>query len=308
MMPLLTGLDLWPRFRFRGPDRKKFLQGLLTGDLLSLSPGGVLPSLVLTPKGMLLGDFVLYDRGDDLLAAGRPAAMANLQEALTLKLTLSQTTLEQEPGGLLHLCGSRSVDALRILFGTSVQPGRCFSSVIEDRPVWLLPYEGFQSGGWLIHVPDLGGAEAARLIRDKVPWLVPAGDAVLEILRVERGTPVYGVDMDSTTLPQEARLEGAISFTKGCYMGQETVSRIKNLGHVNRLLAGLKLVEVPPPGAVVHSGEKEIGAISSAVASGRLGGGLALALVRAEDAEPGRALSVSWDGRRSAAEVVRLPL
>lgn len=308
MMPFLTEMEGWPRVSFRGPDRKKFLQGLLTNDILGLAPGNFLPSLILTPKGMLLGDFVLYDRGEDLLAAGRPAALANLQEALRLKLTLSETQMMQEPGGLLHLCGSRSLDALRILFGHFVQEGRCFSAVLDGRPIWLLPYEAFQAGGWLIHSPDLGSGESARRIRDKIGWLVPAGEGVLEILRVERGTPVYGVDMDSTTLPQEARLESAISFSKGCYMGQETMSRIKHMGHVNRLLAGLKLSEVPPPGAVVLSGEKETGKVTSAVASARLGAGLALALVRAEDAAPGRPLSVSWDGKTRAAEAVGLPL
>jgi folate-binding protein YgfZ len=137
----------------------------------------------------------------------------------------------------------------------------------------------------------------------------PVGEAAAEIVRVERGRPRYGVDMDEGTIPQEAGLnERAVSFTKGCYVGQETVARLYYRGKPNRHLRGLRFLESSDPagpvaGEELRLGDRPVGHLSSVVESPRLGT-IALALVRRE-ASPGDALTVGEHG--VTAELVELP-
>ena len=125
-----------------------------------------------------------------------------------------------------------------------------------------------------------------------------------EVARVESGRPRYGVDLDDSVIPQEAGLnERAVSFTKGCYVGQETVARLHYRGKPNRHLRGLRLSAAAEPGAALLLGEREVGRLSSSVSSPRLGP-IGLALVRRE-AAPGDTLSVGENG--VTAELVELP-
>jgi folate-binding protein YgfZ len=135
----------------------------------------------------------------------------------------------------------------------------------------------------------------------------PVGEAAAEVVRVERGVPRYGIDVDDTTIPQEAGLnERAVSFTKGCYVGQETVARLHYRGKPNRHLRGLRLPGPAPTGAELRLGERVVGTLGSAVVSPRLGP-IGLALVRRE-AEPGARVLVQWAGAPGVeAEVVALP-
>ena len=135
--------------------------------------------------------------------------------------------------------------------------------------------------------------------------ILHAGDeAQLEVLRVEAGRPRYGVDLDDSVIPQEAGLnERAVSFTKGCYVGQETVARLHYRGKPNRHLRGLRLSAPAVPGEEIRLGEKVVGRLGSVVVSPRLGP-IALALVRRE-AAPGDAVTVG--GGPVRAEVVELP-
>jgi folate-binding protein YgfZ len=132
---------------------------------------------------------------------------------------------------------------------------------------------------------------------------VPVSEAAAEIVRVERGRPRYGPDLDDGTIPQEAALnDRAVSFTKGCYVGQETVARLFYRGKPNRHLRGLRLSEPAPSGSELHLGERLVGRIGSSVVSPTLGP-IALALVRRE-AAVGDMLAVDGGAR---AEVVALP-
>lgn len=138
----------------------------------------------------------------------------------------------------------------------------------------------------------------------------PAGLAAYEVLRVEAGTPVDGVDISEANLPQEiGRTERAVSFNKGCYIGQETVARLRTYGHVNRSLVGLKLVtdEAVPRGSRLYRDGKDVGEVTSAVRSPRLQRGIALAYVRRGSQEPGTVLEVETPQGRRAAEVAPLP-
>jgi folate-binding protein YgfZ len=146
----------------------------------------------------------------------------------------------------------------------------------------------------------IGGALAAA-------GAMPCGSEAVEMARLEAGTPLFGQDITDDNLPQEIGRDAlAISFTKGCYLGQETVARIDALGHVNRLLAGLKFsgTSVPAPGLALRSCDKVVGHITSAAWSPKLGAPLALALVRRAQAKLGTTLASD----AGSAEVVKLPL
>ena len=133
---------------------------------------------------------------------------------------------------------------------------------------------------------------------------VPVSESAAEVLRIESGRPRYGIDLDDTVIPQEAGLnERAVSFTKGCYVGQETVARLYYRGKPNRSLRGLLLSGLCETGEEVSSGERTVGRVGSVADSPDLGP-IALALVRRE-APPGSAVSVGVDG--VGGEVVELP-
>ncbi len=133
---------------------------------------------------------------------------------------------------------------------------------------------------------------------------VEVGPEAVEILRVEAGVPRFGAEMDARTMPAEADIvEDAVSFTKGCYIGQETVARLHYKGRPNRRLRGLRLSGAAAPGASLRLGEKEVGTLGGAVVS-PAHGPIGLAILRRE-AEPGTELAVGEDG--VTAEVVALP-
>ena len=151
----------------------------------------------------------------------------------------------------------------------------------------------------------VAAAEAGRL-RDALlaAGAVEVSPEAVEILRVERGTPRFGAEMGTTTMPAEAGIvEDAVSFTKGCYIGQETVARLHYKGRPNRHLRGLRLSAPAAPGAALRLGEKEVGQLGGSVVSPAFGP-IGLAILRRE-AEPGSRLAVGEDG--VTAQVVDVP-
>jgi folate-binding protein YgfZ len=139
---------------------------------------------------------------------------------------------------------------------------------------------------------------------------VPAGLAAWEIARIEAGRPEWGIDIDDSTIPQEANFDDleAISYTKGCYIGQEVVARVHFRGHVNRHLRGLRASsgDAPPTGAQLADDQgNHVGDVRSSVTSPRLGG-IAIGMVRREIA-PGSALYARWEGGERRVDVTTLP-
>ncbi|MCW3019192.1 MAG: folate-binding protein YgfZ, partial [Solirubrobacterales bacterium] len=150
---------------------------------------------------------------------------------------------------------------------------------------------------------DSSQTDALRAVLEAA-GAVTVSEQTAECLRVEHGRPRYGLDLDDGVIPQEAGLnERAVSFTKGCYVGQETVARLYYKGKPNRHLRGLRLSAPAAPGDELRLGERPVGGVGSAVLSPRLGP-IALALVRRE-AAPGSTVSVGEAG--ASAEVLELP-
>jgi folate-binding protein YgfZ len=283
-----------------GPDAKAFLGGQVTNDVEALAAGGGCYAAVLSPKGKMLGDLRVIDTGAELWLDTERGALQAVFNVLHRALIgfdaeLHKRTLQQ---GLLSLIGpdARAVGGAEAAgLGTGEHANA--AATIDGIPVLLLATDvGVDVVGAAEQTPAVAAALEARGAQ-------PIAEPAAERLRVERGRPRYGLDLDDTTIPQEAGLnERAVSFTKGCYPGQETVARLYYKGKPNRHLRGLRLsVPVPSGTELALEDGKTVGTVGSVVDS-PVHGPIALALVRRE-AQPGSSL-IAGPAR---AEVVELP-
>jgi tRNA-modifying protein YgfZ len=282
-----------------GADAKEFLAGQVTNDIVGLTPGAGCYAAVLTPKGKMLGDLRVLDAGDELLLdtdrSALQAVFDNLRRAtIGFRVEIHKRTLQR---GLLSLVGPRA----REVAGAGALPFAEHAhqaATIGGANVRVIATD--------VGVDVLCLTEDAAAVRDA---LLAAGaeevsEQAADVVRVESGRPRWGAELDETIIPQEAGLnDRAVSFTKGCYVGQETVARLHWKGKPNRRLQGLRLSDLAEPGAPLRLGDREVGRLGTAVLS-PTHGPIALAVVRRE-AGVGDVLRVG-DGDVTAT-VVELP-
>jgi folate-binding protein YgfZ len=281
-----------------GTDAKSFLQGQVSNDVESLVAGTGCYATFLTPKGKMLGDLRVLDTGSELLLDTERVALQELFNMIRrfkigYDVELHKRTLER---GLLSLIGSESASVA----GVPELPDAEHSHLGAE--IGGLHARAIRSDVGVDLLCDAADTESlkAALLRAGAS---PVAEAAVECLRIERGRPRYGVDLDDTVIPQEAGLnERAVSFTKGCYVGQETVARLYYRGKPNRQLRGLRLSAPAHTGDEIVAGERVVGRVGSTAVSPRFGP-IALALVRRE-APPGTSVTV---GSGAIGEVVELP-
>jgi tRNA-modifying protein YgfZ len=289
-----------------GPGVVEFLNGQVTNELADMRPGDGRYAAFLTHKGKMLGDLRVLAVGDDrsqapseLLLDTERSALQALFDMITrfrvgYDVELHKRTLER---GLLSLIGP---DSDRIA-GTEqlgdFEHANASCAISGAATVVARTDVGVDV---ICDAPDRERLIGALLARGARQVSMQAA----ECLRIERGRPRYGIDLDDTTIPQEGGLnERAVSFTKGCYVGQETVARLHYRGKPNRHLRGLRLSTMAGTGEELRLGERPVGRVGSATLS-PVFGPIALALVRRE-AEPGMIVSVGSHG--TTAEIVELP-
>ncbi len=255
-----------------GAEAKAFLNGQVSNEIEALEPGTGCYAALLTNKGKMLGDLRVIDTGAELWLDTERVSLQALFDTVRRgsvgwQVELHKRTLQQ---ALLSLIGPRSGQVAGFE-ASSEHANR--SAEIGGAPVLLIATD--------LGVDVVCAAEDAERVRGALD--VPeVPEAAAEVVRVESGRPRYGIDLDETTIPQEAGLnERAVSFTKGCYIGQETVARLHYRGKPNRLLRGLRLSAPIASGTALLLGEREVGRIGSSVVSPRHGP-IALALVRRE--------------------------
>jgi tRNA-modifying protein YgfZ len=259
-----------------GPDAKTFLQGQVTNDVEALEPGRGCYAAFLTHKGKMLGDLRVLDLGDELLLDTERSALQELfnmirRYKLGSDVELHKRTVEM---GLLSLIGPDARRVAGVEVGAAEHDNA--RATIGGRPVVVVATD--------LGVDVFTQAADTDAVREALDAPTVSAD-VAEIVRVESGRPRYGVELDDGVIPQEAGLnERAVSFTKGCYVGQETVARLFYRGKPNRRLRGLRLSAPVEPGEPLRFGEREVGRIGSAVVS-PVHGPIALALVRREAAD-----------------------
>jgi tRNA-modifying protein YgfZ len=281
-----------------GAGRKEFLNGQVTNDVEALATGDGCYAAFLTPKGKMLGDVRILDAPDELLLDTERVSLQALFDmirrySIGYDVELHKRTLES---GMLSLVGPRA----RAVAGAVDLPEAEHShaaAALAGRDVRLIVTE--EGVDVLCDAEDT----ATVIVSLTEAGAVPVSEDAAEVVRVERGRPRYGIDLDDSVIPQEAGLnERAVSFTKGCYVGQETVARLHYKGKPNRHLRGLRLSEPTPPGTPLTLEGREVGRLGSAVVSPTFGP-IGLALVRRE-APPGSTVDV---GEAVIAEVVELP-
>jgi tRNA-modifying protein YgfZ len=308
---LLQGCGLLDRsergkLALSGADAVEFLNGQVTNELTTLSPGEGCYAAFLTHKGKMLGDLRILAVGagaqagpaELLLDTERSALQALFDMIRRFKVgyrvDLHKRTLER---GLLSLIGP---NAATVATATGLSGVEHTSLAVEPEGIAALAVRTDVGVDLLCDAPDserLAEALSAR-------GAVPVGEQAAECVRIERGRPRYGLDLDDSVIPQEAGLnERAVNFTKGCYVGQETVARLFYRGRPNRHLRGLRLSAPVARDEELRLAERPVGRVGSVAASPTLGP-IALALVRRE-AEPGSVLSVGEHG--TSAEVIALP-
>jgi folate-binding protein YgfZ len=289
-----------------GSGAVEFLNGQVTNELAGLSPGDGCYAAFLTHKGKMLGDLRILALGEqpsappsELLLDTERVALQGLFDMIRrfkvgYDVELAKRTLER---AMLSLIGPESA-ALAAL--ESLPAAEHANTPVEIAGVSALAVRTDVGVDLICDAADSERLSAALIERGATTVSATAA----ECLRVERGRPRYGVDIDETTIPQEEALnERAVSFTKGCYVGQETVARLHWRGKPNRHLRGLRLSAPAAPGEQLQLGERSVGRLGSAVLSPQLGP-IALALVRRE-AEPGATVTVGEQG--VTAEVTELP-
>jgi folate-binding protein YgfZ len=283
----------------RGAEAAEYLQGQLTSDVEALEPGEGHYAALLDRKGHMQADMrVLRPATEELWIDTEPEGLEATRRHLQMykigrKAEVADVTAER---AILSLIGPRAVEIAR--HGAALPEHACEQASIGGVDCLAVG----TAGG----IDLIAAAADAERLREALlgGGAVEVGAEAVEILRIEAGTPRFGAEMGAETMPAEAGIvERAVSFTKGCYIGQETVARLHYKGKPNRNLRGLRLSGPASAGAVLRLGEKEVGAVGSACVSPALGP-IALAIVRRE-AEPGDELVVGEDG--VTARVVDLP-
>ena len=215
--------------------------------------------------------------------------------------------------GILSIQGPGASDLLMQHFpsGLPANPHRHVSGTMSGISVRICRHLRTSPGGYDLIAPLDRLAELWAAVQGtrETPGAQPVGWEAFNADRVEAGIPLYGLDLDETHLPMEAGLQSAISFTKGCYMGQEIVARATYRGQVNWVLSGLLLSDSMPlmNGTKVVKDGKEIGQITSSVYSPALNRAIAMGYLRREVSEPGTQLQIDREGQRFSCEVTSLP-
>jgi tRNA-modifying protein YgfZ len=271
------------KFLVRGSEAADFLQGQVSNDVEALAPGSGCYATVLSHKGKLRTD-VRVLRGDDWFWLDTEAIGHAVLEHMLRTYSLGRDVQFEdvtESRALLSVVGPAARERL-----DAAPPAEEHAFVTGEHGVYVAGHLGVDV------ICDPGTALDVAAVSEEA----------VECLRIEAGRPRLGYDMDADTIPQEAGInERAVSFTKGCYVGQETVARLHYKGKPNRHLRGLRLSEPAQRGTEILLGERVVGRLGSTCVSPRLGP-IALALVRRE-AEPGASVEVGG----ASAEVVDVP-
>lgn len=293
-----------------GSDARRWLNGMVSNDVALLQPGAErsgCAALLLSNKGRVLAALhvLLVDEAFWLeLPAVSAAAVA---ERLGRFIIADDVRVADRGGAFARfgLEGPGAAAALAEALGGEaprLAPGACQRRSVGGAEGLVARFGWSGEDAYQIFAaPERAEEIAGRLAR----VAEPCSPEALEVLRVEAGAPRWGAELSEDVLPPEARLEGAISYTKGCYTGQEIVARLRSRGHVNHLLVGLRFegAALPPPGARLRHGDAEIGEVTSAVLSPSAGP-IGLGFVRVGHDAEGTLL----DAAGAAARVAALPL
>lgn len=310
-------LSFLAKIRIGGKDRIGFLNGLATNDMNLLSPERGLYTLFPTLKGKILSEAVIYCFSDHLFLLQQPELKEKTIKHLSRYKIGSDVQVEDVSNrfGVISVQGPESFSFLGKLTGAplpALPEYGCFQAKIGSLSVTGMRHSWSGEPGLDILLPaDAFAAVWETFTREgNAAGIVPAGDQTRETLRLEAGAPLYGKELTEEVLPQEAGLEkDAISYTKGCYLGQETIARLHYQGHTNRSLTGLLLErEIGEEERDIFSSGKPAGRITSSGVSAGLKQPVAIGYVHRQFLEPGTRLEIISGDKKIMATVAGFPL
>jgi folate-binding protein YgfZ len=313
-------LSLRGRLCLTGADRQRFLNGQVTNNVNDLKTGEGCYAALVTSKAKMVSDLNIYLLENEILLDFEPGFGEAISQRLEKHLIADDVqVLDVAPHyGLLSIQGPEAKEVVRRL-ELGVEPpskGMSFVSTKDGAfgELYLMNQPRLGTTGFDLFVPLTAIEPAAEALLRAVKAVGGrlCGWQALEMARIEAGVPRFGVDMDETNLPPETGLEArAISYSKGCYTGQEVIARIRTYGQVAKALRGLRLAddlrELPKKGDKLYKGDKEVGYITSALASPTLKGNLALGYVRREANQIGTELCLRTAPGESKVTIVELP-
>lgn len=303
-----------------GADRARFLNGQVTNNVKDLKPGTGCYAALTTNKGKLQGDLNILCLADELLLDFEPGLTAKFTERLERFVVADDVQfMNVAPHyGLLSVQGPRSAEVVSAMGLFGALPGNAFGSVkasdatLGELYLANLPRAGMAGFDLFVPLAAMGAVADKLIAAAKQVGGCVCGWEALEMARIKAGIPRFGADMDETNLPQEAGIETrAVSFTKGCYIGQEVINRIRSFGQVSRALRGLRLPDdlpaLPAHGDKLLHGGKEVGQITSAVKSPTLRANIALGYVRKECNAIGTELTLRHAAGEWPVKIVPVP-
>jgi tRNA-modifying protein YgfZ len=289
-----------------GADRAAFLHALLTNDIARLTPGTGCYAAYLTPQGRMISDMRVIETGDRMLLGVEGMVVASLTDRLDKLIFSEDVQVRNVTAELAELAVHGPAAAAVLERITGVPADRLQSMADYDnitaqliqapRPeLTIVRDDSLGMPGFATYASPDGAAHVAAGLQEA--GAIDCDEATAEVLRIEAGRPRFGVDMDTETIPLEAGIEDrAISFTKGCYVGQEVIVRVLHRGHgrVARRLVTMVLANdhVPERGDLVFSGGQEAGRITSAARSPLMNGAVALGYVQRDYTAEGTELWV----------------
>ncbi len=302
-------LDLSFRSRLclTGADRKRFLHGQVSNEVNNLNAGEGCYAALVTAKGKLQSDLNIYCLESEVLLDFEPGLSQTVSERFEKYVIADDVQVVDVSShyGLVSIQGPKASDVIASLNMFPAIPAQPHSFVTvkhEAGDLYCVNHARGSTTGFDLFVPI--SALETVFCQVKSAGARPCGWDALEMIRIEAGIPRFGADMDATNLASEAGIEArAISYAKGCYIGQEIISRIRAYGQVAKALRGLKLSAKAEPGDKLSVDGKEVGYITSALASPTFKANIALGYVRREHNEIGAMLEFG----AGTATVVPLP-
>src|SRR3989441_1835862 len=309
-------IDLSSRGRLvvGGSEAVMFLNGLITNDMKTLAVNTWMPAAFANVQGRLLAVVRVINREDGFLIDTEDVThdtVLKTLERFTLAGDFRIADVTNETVSL-SIQGKNAENVMRTVFGdqTAVERQSVLKTRLTNgRDVTIIRATQTAEDGFDLFV-DMNDARELRESFIKA-GAQSVSSETLETLRIEAGIPRYGVDMDETTVVTEANLDEAVSFTKGCYLGQEIIVRIKHRGHVAKKLTGMifgENAELKRDAKVRSTDDKEIGRVTSSTFSPRLDRAIALGYIKYDYLSPGTRVKVSVDETEFAGEVAEPPL
>lgn len=295
----------------RGKDRVRFLHAMVTNDVKSLDSGQGTYAALLDAQGHIQADFRLYAEQDRILLDTDADLRDKVINTLQRYVIIDQVELRPLDRFPVAFQGPRARPLLEKTLHIelpALNEFDHFNTNYAGFPAWVVRAGSTGEDGYEVWVKPSGLLAIWGAACGQAPTydMLPCGTEALETLRIEAGIPRYGSELVEDTLLLEAELLNAVSFTKGCYLGQEIVERSRSRGHVNWKMVGLIVhaPSPPKPGEKLSAHGKEVGEVTSACVSPTLGKTIALAYVRREVAEPGTTLKLTAG---TTVEVTSLP-